>query len=250
MSFDYSIHYRRFHDGSADDIERMKEWLVAFLRDDLPSDRSVPVLDIGCGVGFALHALRTMDFENIRGIETSAEQADIARSAGFTVDVVEDTAGFLADNPQTFGTILLMDVLEHIPILEQIPTIRMIRRALRPDGRVIITVPNANATLASRWRYIDFTHHCSFTEHSLYFVLRNAGFCDVRMDNHKGIGRFPSQWWKRSERRALRKWLTRFAWLQVFKAELPDGETLDDVCFELNLKAIAFNSGVPSALAT
>ena len=249
MTCDYSIHYNRFHDGGEADVMRMKRWLCIYLQDDLPLDATTPILDVGCGFGFALHALRELKFSDVRGLEVSKEQAAIAVRAGFHVDVVEDSREYLGRHRGAFGAILLMDVLEHIPPPEQIPFLRVLREALLPGGRVILTVPNANSVLASRWRYIDFTHHASFTEHSLFFVLKNAGFDGIRMDNSKGLGPFPHGWWKRAQRDTLRKWLVRFAWSQVFKAELHTSEKLDDLCFELNLKAIAFNDSPPASHA-
>ena len=248
MSVDYSIHYKRFHDESEAHALSMAEWLGNYLREDLPEDRSAPVLDVGCGFGFALRALRAAGFRNVHGVEISPHQAGVARRGGFDVSLVADTVGYLRGNPSRFGAILLLDVLEHIPVSGQIEMVRSIREALLPGGRVILTVPNANSPLAARWRYIDFTHHCSFTEHSLHFVLSSAGFENVHMDNEKGIGAFPKCWWQRKHRDALRKWIVRFVWLQVFKAELHASERLDDICLELNLKAKAFNA--PQRLVT
>jgi 2-polyprenyl-3-methyl-5-hydroxy-6-metoxy-1,4-benzoquinol methylase len=241
MKCDYSIHYKRFHkDGEVHAIE-MSDWLRVYLREDIPIDRSIPVLDFGCGFGFALRALREEGFVDLRGIEISSEQAEICRRSGFDVTVATDSVEFLRKNKGRFGLILLLDVLEHVPGNAQIELALAIKEALRPEGRLIVTVPNANSPLAARWRYIDFTHCSSFTEHSLFFVLKSAGFGKIRMDNTKGIGTFPKRWWQRDQREALRKWLVRFAWLQVFKAELHPSESLNDLCFELNLKAVAIN---------
>ena len=44
------------------------------------------------------------------------------------------------------------------------------------------TVPNANSALASRWRYVCWTHCTSFTEHSLDFLLYNSGFREIEID--------------------------------------------------------------------
>ena len=241
MSLDYSLHYRRFHDESEAHAISMAEWLGIYLREDLPEDRSSPALDVGCGFGFALRALRAAGFRNVRGVEVSAHQAGIARRGGFDVSLVANTIGYLKENRCRFGIVLLLDVLEHIPVGEQIEMVHTIREALLPGGRLILTVPNANSPLAARWRYIDFTHHCSFTEHSLHFVLRSAGFENVQMDHEKGIGAFPKRWWQRERRNALRKWIVRYVWLQIFKAELHANENIDEICLELNLKAKAFN---------
>ena len=241
MSFDYSIHYKRFHDESETHAIAMAEWLGIYLKEYLPDDRDLGVLDVGCGFGFAMRAMRDAGFADVRGIELSEHQATIARSGGFEVQVVADTSEYLEKNPSRFGVILLLDVLEHVPVAAQIGLLRAIRQALRADGRLILTVPNANSPLAARWRYIDFTHCASFTEHSLFFVLSNAGFGTIQMDNSTGIGKFPRRWWQKGCREALRKWIVRYVWSQVFKAELHARENLDEICFELNLKAVAIN---------
>ena len=220
---------------------RMADWLCAYLGPELAMDRTTAVLDVGCGFGFALRALRKLGFRNIRGMETSAQQAKVATDAGFRVSVVEDSIGYLKNVRKSFGIILLLDVLEHIPKAVQIEFVRCIREALMLDGKVILTVPNANSPLAARWRYIDFTHHCSFTEHSLTFVLGSAGFSEIRIDNSKGRRRPPMQLWRRDQRDAFRKWLVRFLWSQVYAAELPSDQNIDKISFEANLKAIAFN---------
>lgn len=247
MNGDYSIHYQRFHDESETHAMEMAEWLGIYLNGDLPGDRSAPALDVGCGFGFALRALQASGFSDARGIEISEQQAEIARRGGFEVSVVTDTVEYLQKHKGHFGLILLLDVLEHVPVPGQIELVHAIRKALRPGGRLVLTVPNANSPLAARWRYIDFTHYSSFTEHSLHFVLSNAGFGQIKMDNSKGIGSFPKRWWKAEQRDAVRKWLVRFVWLQVFKAELHPSEKLDDICFELNLKAVAFNDSAAAS---
>ncbi len=74
--FDYSIHYRRFHDNTPEHAEAMVSGLAGFIspRLKLPSD--TPILDIGCGFGFALGALKLLGYGNTLGLEASAEQAE------------------------------------------------------------------------------------------------------------------------------------------------------------------------------
>ena len=68
-----------------------------------------------------------------------------------------------------------------MPRGERVRFTSALRGALAPGGLLLCTTPNANAGLGMRWRYIDDTHHTSFTEHSLTFLLRAAGFDDVRI---------------------------------------------------------------------
>jgi SAM-dependent methyltransferase len=208
------------------------------LRSVLPDDKTLSILDIGCGYGFALRALRMSGYTNIMGVEVSEEQAERSRRAGFHVEVCPDTIEWLHKRDNLYSVIILFDVLEHVPVPEQIDFLRAIHRSLRANGRLILTVPNANSVLASRWRYIDYTHHSSFTEHSLFFVLKNAGFDGIEIDNSKGIGRMPRRLWRADTRAAFRRWFVRWCWLQVFAAEIP-WERIEDISFDLNLKAVA-----------
>jgi hypothetical protein len=137
--------------------------------------------------------------------------------------------------------VLLLDVLEHVPVPQQIAFLRAIHGSLVKGGQLIVQVPNANSMLAARWRYNDFTHHSSFTEHSLYFVLKVSGFAEARAEAVKSIIRPSLRFWKREVRStakaAWRRFLVRWFWVQVFKAELPNIDT-DRLSMELNLRAV------------
>ena len=238
---DYSIYYGRFHDDTEEHAENMAVSMKSMLEPSVPVDRESPILDIGCGYGFALRALRHLGFTQLKGLEISPQQAERCRKAGFEVEVADDTIPWLKENAGQFAFVVLLDVLEHVPVASQIEFARAVHGVLKPGGKLILTVPNANAILSARWRYNDYTHHSSFTEHTLYFVLKNAGFDVIQIDAEKGIGPFPRRLWKRSAWPAIRKWIVRWCWLQVFKAEL-SWEKLDQISFELNLKATATKS--------
>ena len=69
-------------------------------------------------------------------------------------------------------------------------------------------------------------------------IVKNAGFDNLSISAEKGIGRFPRRIWRRENWPQIRKWIVRWCWLQVFKAEIP-WERLDEISFELNLTAVA-----------
>jgi hypothetical protein len=69
-----------------------------------------------------------------------------------------------------------------------------VQHALRPGGTLICTVPNANSSLASRYQHIDWTHQCSFTEHSLDFLLHHGGFSPIQIMEVEYLER-PQLWW-------------------------------------------------------
>jgi SAM-dependent methyltransferase len=236
--YDYSLYYANWHDNSPEHRAKVSARKAEQIRPHLKLPTDARILDVGCGFGFALGALRRLGYHNIAGLEQSPQQADICRRAGFEVAVTDDTAAWLNARPNQFDAVLLFDVLEHVPVDMQINFLRAIYACLRIGGVLLLTVPNANAILAARWRYNDYTHFSSFTEHSLSFVLQNAKFERPWIDNNKGIGRFPRRIWLRQSWPSMRKWLVRWCWLQVFKAE-QGYEPIENICFDLNLTAIA-----------
>lgn len=241
---DYTVYYNLWHDDSPDAARRSVEFAKAELRPFLPSNLhdAGPALDIGCGDGHAMVALKELGCADVHGLEIDAGQAEATRKRGLSVDLALDTVAYLLERPGRYGVVLLMDVLEHVPVAAQIPLMRAVCGALRPGGRVILRVPNATSPAFGRWLYQDHTHHVAFTEMSLYFILANAGFVGVRTPGSRRQGFPPVFRLRAGYRMALRQWLVRWWWRQVLKAEAPflNPDTLN---IDLNLTSVAFRPG-------
>jgi 2-polyprenyl-3-methyl-5-hydroxy-6-metoxy-1,4-benzoquinol methylase len=160
----------------------------------LPADRSVRILDVGCGWGNLLLSLWSAGYRRLEGIDLSFEQAEIGHAAaeGRAAIQCSEGAPFLASHESSYDLITLMSVLEHIPPGEVVGFLQLVRRALAPGGRVVIYVPNM-ANLTSAWiQSSDLTHRTSFTELSLQQALEQAGFEDHSFV--KNSGRDLSAW--------------------------------------------------------
>ncbi|HTQ31493.1 MAG TPA: class I SAM-dependent methyltransferase [Opitutaceae bacterium] len=204
MNWDYAKHYASFHPDTPEHWRQMSERLRRWLGPHLPTDRAAPVLDLGCGHGYALAVLRELGFAQIEGIDADAGQAAYAQAHGLPVGHVTDTVAWLAARRQYFGLVLLMDVLEHVPRTAQPDFLLAIASSLRPGGRLIITTPNAAAGLAGYWGYNDYTHHVSFTPASLGFLLSHAGFGRIHCQE---IELAPPDWTPRAfVQRFFRAW--------------------------------------------
>ncbi|MEO6875270.1 MAG: class I SAM-dependent methyltransferase [Opitutaceae bacterium] len=210
----YPRYYGRWHNDSPEHLVRMVRYFGGRLKPHLPTDHHARVLDVGCGMGFALETLRGLGFSSIEGIECDATQADATRARGFASAHVIDTTAWLQARPDHYDVVLLMDVLEHIPRDAQFDFLSAIHAALKVGGRIICSVPNANSTLGTRQRYMDWTHHTSFTEHSLDFALHHGGFHQIRVLADDGPAkRLPwlplwrRRWWYvRGFFRTVRRW--------------------------------------------
>ena len=97
-------------------------------------------LDFGCGDGRFLAALQSKSIRRLVGVDASAEAVELARERGPGLEVTH--RGAMVPLPfaeEEFSSISLMDVLEHVD--EQKALLTELRRVLRAEGILIVTVP-------------------------------------------------------------------------------------------------------------
>jgi len=181
VTADYTRYYRHWHDDSDAHRADMSHYLATLLGPLLPHSKEGKVLDVGCGMGFAITTLLDLGFQRVSGIDIDPGQVAAAQKQGLDVERVSDSVEFLNRHPGEYNLILCLDVIEHVPVASQLAFATALRTALADGGSLICSVPNANSSLAGRWRYGDWTHTSSFTEHSLDFLLFNAGFGNIRI---------------------------------------------------------------------
>lgn len=178
---DYTHYYLKWHKNTKAHEQHIHSHYENLLGPYLPKDKSARIFDIGCGTGLALDFLRRSGFSRMEGIDTDEGQAKLAMENGLPVVYVKDPITHLKSRENSADIILCLDVLEHIPKVDQIEFLSAIFLSLKPGGYLIMTVPNANSSISPRWRYNDWTHETSFTEHSLDFVLFHAGFKNIQI---------------------------------------------------------------------
>jgi 2-polyprenyl-3-methyl-5-hydroxy-6-metoxy-1,4-benzoquinol methylase len=156
-------HVRGRHEVRA----RYYEW---YTRGWLPEDRDTPILDIACGSGQFLYFLRKKGYTNIRGIDLDHAQVEIGQALG--LDVVEASAFDHLDRSRGgYGLIAMLDIIEHFTREELFPLMEIVVRSLRPGGRLIASVPNAESPTGLGCYFADITHEMSFTPGSFEEML-------------------------------------------------------------------------------
>lgn len=235
--FDYSHQYLQWHDASSEHADAMARDLAALLAPLLPENRDASVLDVGCGMGFAMLAAGRLGFRRVYGVEQDPGQFEAARAHGLDVELTDDTTAWLTGRRGAYDVILLLDVLEHIPRSEVLAFLQALRSALAPGGHVVLSTPNANSPVACRYRYLDFTHVTSHTESSLIFLARNAGFRTVDVVPTR-LGRPPLRLWRTQARAQLRRWVVRRIWMWTLRAELGPDLSSGIVSIDPNLLAV------------
>jgi 2-polyprenyl-3-methyl-5-hydroxy-6-metoxy-1,4-benzoquinol methylase len=132
----------------------------------LLEDRSVPILDIGCGSGQFLYFLRERGYTHCAGIDLDGDQVKVAQSLGLRA-IHASAAEFFKDNNDVYQVISVFDILEHFTREELYPFLESVIDRLAPGGRIIASVPNADSPQAARAIYADITHEIAFTPTSL-----------------------------------------------------------------------------------
>jgi SAM-dependent methyltransferase len=139
------------------------------------------VLDIGCGSGELMEALRRKGHP-VQGLEINPQMAAACRSKGLRVFCADyETATF----PQgAFGTIILSHVIEHLPSPKR--ALQNIWQILEPGGTLFIFCPNADSYFARffgrRWYqwHVPF-HFFHFTPASMSALASATGYRIARM---------------------------------------------------------------------
>ena len=227
--------YSRVNRLTPDELKRSAVEYGCLYKGLLPADKSLPVLEIGCGGGSFLYFLGKQGYTNIYGIDISAQQVDLCRQQ--VTDQVEAADGleFLKDKNGRYSLIAVHDVLEHIPKEKVLTFVALARAALIDGGALFIRVPNMSNPLAAQSRYIDMTHEVGYTSRSLYQLLFCAGFEDITFKGGLVMLR-------RGLRAALRRAFIRvyYAWVKFlyFVQDFQVPDYLDH-----NLIAIARKAG-------
>jgi SAM-dependent methyltransferase len=176
-SYVSSGHVQEFGGSAAEYFEPRRAYFEAIIRKHFPSDRNCRVLDIGCGHGALLYFLHEASFRNVRGVDGSREQVELAQRLGVPGVEWGRALEFLREcEPAGAEVICLFDVLEHLDRQEAFELLTEARRVLSPTGICIGHVPNAEGIFGARIRYSDLTHEQSFAASSIRQMFGSLHF--------------------------------------------------------------------------
>ncbi len=140
------------------------------------------LLDIGCGTGDFLLAAKQNGWQ-VTGIEPDEKARAIANTK--TNNLVFESVNLFDLESQQFDVITLWHVLEHLPDLKK--QITTIKQLLKPNGTLIIAVPNFKSYDAQHyktfWAAYDVPRHLwhfSKTAISKLFQKENLSVVEIR----------------------------------------------------------------------
>jgi len=142
----------------------------------LPLDRNANIIELGCGDARFIYWLNKNGYRNVSGSDVSSEQIKKANELGIHNVFESDLFEVLEKNNASIDVLLLRDVLEHFDRSEALKILKMCFRSLKPGGRLILHLPNAESPFFGRIRYGDFTHEMAYTCNSLSQVFNVLSF--------------------------------------------------------------------------
>ena len=147
------------------------------------SEETGLVLDVGCGGGLFLQMLAERGVPHVVGLDFSMQAANVAWSRSG----VPAVCGTLSRPPFSSGScaaVTMFHVLEHL--YEPASYLDAAHSLLRPEGRLIVQVPNAACwqflLLGERWTGVDIPRHLiDFRLTDLTALLDSCGFEVLRV---------------------------------------------------------------------
>lgn len=160
------------------------------------------VVDLGCGDGqWSSQVLQKYNPGRLIGIDYNPLRLERYHLRFPDVDARLGSCLDIPAQPAEADIVLFHQVLEHIP--ETVRALQEVRRILKPDGRLILSVPNEGTWIKQRIQYrliepraLQTTDHSHFfTKQTLQQILVENGFQVIHLDAigfyfpHNGISR-------------------------------------------------------------
>lgn len=180
----------------------------------LPVHHGGKLLEIGCGNGSMLHAMKQKGW-HAKGLDFDSRAVAIARSKGLDVDVGELIAHNYPEG--SFDVVVMSHVIEHVsdPLVLLTECARIVKRG----GKVVVITPNIASSLSEKFKsnflHLDPPRHLHiFTPRSLIDLVLRSGLAPIqvrttirdvaglyrasnnllRQGHHDMTGRAPSIW--------------------------------------------------------
>jgi SAM-dependent methyltransferase len=163
--------------------EEIRERVSRYVQNLKGAEELGDVLDLGCGRGEAVAALREAGLP-ARGVDASAEMVRHCRERGLPAEE-GDLFEHLAAVPEgSLGAVVSFHVIEHLPATSLDRLARLAWRALASGGALILETPSPlSLVVAARSFWLDPTHLRPVHPDTLVHLVRQAGFEPVeRLD--------------------------------------------------------------------
>jgi SAM-dependent methyltransferase len=136
---------------------------------------AAPVLELGCGRGELLEALRTAGIE-ARGVDADPALVAGCRRLGLDAHEADALDALRRAGPATLGGVTALHLFEHLPAATWMSIVEAAAAALRPGGLLLVESPNPDSLrVGAGLFWLDPTHRAPVHPQALAFVMRALG---------------------------------------------------------------------------
>lgn len=154
----------------------------------LPYVKNKKVLDIGCWTG-QFEQIACKYTKQIVGIDPGVEAIKTAKKLVPKAKFFVGDALNLKFKDNSFDTVTIMDVIEHIPKGTEEKCLKEIKRVLKPNGYLIISTPYSHLISILLDPAFFIIGHRHYSEKKLKRLLSSNGFKVVKVKKTGGIFR-------------------------------------------------------------
>ncbi|MFL5681203.1 MAG: class I SAM-dependent methyltransferase [Chloroflexota bacterium] len=161
------VYPERFSESEAASKDRLWREVVRFLGQWIPTDATV--LDIGCDRGYFIRNV-------VAGERWAADVRDVSGDVGPDIGFVRADGLTLDEHlpNDRFDVVFMSNYLEHLESAADVTAqLAVVRRLLRPGGRMMVLQPNIRLVGGAYWDFID--HKVPLTDRSLREAADIAG---------------------------------------------------------------------------
>lgn len=145
------------------------------------TDKTIRILDIGCGDGALAYFCDKNGYTNYKGIDICEDFVKINKNKypDLSFNFI-DAFDFLSSSTEKFDIVFMAHVLEHFDIETGEKLLNLIENNLDEGGIIINIMPNAASVFgACEMRYKDVTHKLLYTDVSFSQLLSKTNFREI-----------------------------------------------------------------------
>lgn len=172
--------YREFEDryrGSREEILlRLRPYLahLDFLKER--NEKSLRIVDLGCGRGEWLEVLREGGFPAL-GVDINEAQAEAARELNLEIEIDDIIAWLSRQKDRSIDLLSAFHVIEHLefPVLLQL--FKEAVRVIKPGGGLLVETPNPESLIVGAYKFwLDPTHVRPYPPELITQLLESLSF--------------------------------------------------------------------------
>lgn len=141
------------------------------------------ILDVGCGTGVFLGILEA-EGHKPKGVDRNPPIVRYARELGYDVDEA-DALAYLEQCPSAFDGIYCSHFVEHLDVEGVERLMRLLSRALRPGGRVVLVFPDPESIRSQLLGFWRDPEHVRFYHPELVELMGRSVGLDCVWHSHR-----------------------------------------------------------------